>query len=290
MACKRVSLVLGSGGARGYAHIGVIKALEQANYQIHAIAGSSMGALVGGLYANGTLDDYTEWVQRLDFMAVMRLLDFSFVNAGMFKGDRIFERLHPFIGDRLIEDLPVHYTAVAVDLSNRKEFWFQRGSLRDAIRASIAVPMIFTPADINGRLFIDGGILNPLPLSVTVAHDIDIVIAVNVNAQTKKLPTTLDIASESDGAIQPRSLLGKALTFLKFQSALELRMLDVMNRSFEMMQESLSNYKIAGYPPDLEISIPVDLCNGYDFHKAQQVIDAGFAATEKALAEFESVD
>ena len=99
-----------------------------------------------------------------------------------------------------VEDLPLHYTAVAVDLSNRKEFWFQRGSLRDAIRASIAVPMIFTPAEINGRFFIDGGILNPLPLSVTVAHDIDIVIAVNVNAQTKKPPPAFEVASETDTA------------------------------------------------------------------------------------------
>ncbi len=179
---RTVSLVLGSGGARGYSHIGVIEELLRCNYEIKSISGSSMGALIGGLYACGKLEVYKEWVLSLDIFDVGKLLDFSFSGGGIIRGDKIFNVIKNMIGDVMIEDLPIPYTAVAIDLIKQKEVWIKKGSLADAIRASIAIPTIFTPKKIGQRYLIDGGVLNPLPIAPTVSDDTDITIAVNLCA------------------------------------------------------------------------------------------------------------
>lgn len=292
---KTIALVLGSGGARGHAHIGVIETLETAGYKIVSISGSSMGALIGGLYACGKLPNYKAWILALDFMDMLKLLDFSFSDAGLLKGDRVFEELSDFLGENtLIEELPIRYTAVAADLVTRKEIWFQRGSLKTAIRASIAVPLVFTPVHIGGRLLVDGGVLNPLPVAATLSEHTDLVVAVNLNAQQYVSPT---ISLEKD--LQPSNTLQevakpsfkeRALAFLKRQNPLEIPMFDILNRSFDTMQEALSHYKIAGYPPDIEIKIPINACNFYDFHKATDLIEMGRVATQKALEQFEGTE
>ncbi len=185
-----VSLVLGSGGARGLAHIGVIEWLEENGYEIKSISGSSMGALVGGIYAAGELDTYKQWVTALDRSDVVRMLDISFGWSGLLKGERIINRLRDLIGDRAIQDLPISYTAVATDIERGKEVWLSKGSLFDAIRASIAVPLIFTPYEINGRKLLDGGLLNPLPVAPTLRDQNDITIAVNVDGRPDRSPAT----------------------------------------------------------------------------------------------------
>ena len=163
MTNKTVSLVLGSGGARGLAHIGVIQWLEENGYEIRSISGCSMGALIGGIYACGKLDVYEEWVRAISKFDIIRLLDVSWGSQGLVDGERIIEVLKELVGDRRIEELPIEYTAVAADVKREKEVWLKRGSLFDAIRASIALPLFFKPFEINGTKLLDGGILNPVP-------------------------------------------------------------------------------------------------------------------------------
>ena len=182
MTAPTVSLVLGSGGARGYAHIGAIEELLAQGYDIRCIAGSSMGAVVGGVYAAGKLDEYRDWVMSLQRFDVLRMLDWTFRGGGLIKGDRIIDKLRELIGDVRIEDLPLSYTAVAVDILAQREVWFSRGSLFEAIRASIAIPAVFRPHHYQGRTLVDGGLLNPVPVTPTLRDLTDCTIAVDVNA------------------------------------------------------------------------------------------------------------
>ena len=182
MTNKTVSLVLGSGGARGLAHIGVIHWLEDNGFDIRSISGCSIGALIGGIYACGKLDVYEEWVRAISKLDIVRLLDLSWCKQGLIEGERIITALKDLVGDRQIEDLPIEYTAVAADIKREKEVWLKRGSLFDAIRASIALPLFFTPFEINGRKLLDGGILNPVPIAPTFEDNTDLTIAINLGA------------------------------------------------------------------------------------------------------------
>jgi NTE family protein len=182
-----ISLVLGSGGARGYAHIGVVEELIAQGFEIRSIAGSSMGALVGGIHAAGKLDAFRDWVLPMARYDVFKLLDITITGGGFIKGNRIINAMREQVGDVNIEDLPISYTAVAVDLDAHREVWFSRGSLFDAIRASIAIPTIFRPHRYQGRLLVDGGLLNPLPVSPTLRDHTVATIAVDVNATPEPL-------------------------------------------------------------------------------------------------------
>ncbi|TFV60955.1 esterase [Mycobacterium sp. PS03-16] len=188
---KRVALVLGSGGARGYAHIGVIGELRERGYEIVGLSGSSMGALVGGLQAAGKLDEYTEWAKSLTQRAVLRLLDPSITAAGVLRAEKILDAVRDILGDVCIEDLPVPYTAVTTDLIAGRSVWLQRGPVDAAIRASIAIPGVITPHVLDGRLLADGGILDPLPMAPVAAVNADVTIAVSLGG------------SESGGRAEP---------------------------------------------------------------------------------------
>ncbi|WP_331436490.1 patatin-like phospholipase family protein [Gordonia sp. w5E2] len=180
---SRVALALGSGGARGYAHIGVVTELDARGYEIVSVAGSSMGALVGGLYCAGRLDDYVDWISGLSQLDVMRLLDVSLSKpGGMIGAERILARVREILGDTVIEDLEIPFTAVATDLAAGRPVWFQKGSLVDAIRASIAIPGVIRPHEVDGRLLADGGILDPLPVAPTSAVSSDVTIGVVLDA------------------------------------------------------------------------------------------------------------
>jgi NTE family protein len=184
---RGISLVLGSGGARGYAHIGVIEELLAHGFRIESIAGSSMGALIGGVYAAGKLDAYRNWVGSMQRYDVWRMLDWTLTGGGFIKGDRIIEAMRDLVGETNIEDLSIPYTAVAVDIDAQREVWLSRGSLFDAIRASIATPAIFRPHRYQGRTLVDGGLLNPVPVSATLRDLTDCTIAVDVNALAEPL-------------------------------------------------------------------------------------------------------
>ena len=193
---KRVALALGGGGARGYAHIGVIQVLEEHGYEVVGIAGTSMGALVGGVHAVGKLDEYADWVSTLRTRDVLRLLDPSLRSPGTIKGHRVMARVSELLDGVRIEELPVPYTAVATDLLGRKEVWFQEGPVDMAIRASIALPTFIPPVVLNGRLLADGVMMNPVPIAPLSGLDVDLTVAVNLSG-APSTPTHVSVRKES---------------------------------------------------------------------------------------------
>ncbi|GMQ92386.1 MAG: patatin-like phospholipase family protein [Gammaproteobacteria bacterium] len=291
---KTVSLVLGSGGARGLAHIGVIEWLLENGYDIKSISGSSIGALIGGIYATGKLDVYKKWVMALDKTDVFRLLDFSFGSGGLLKGERIMETLRELVGDRLIEDLPISYTAVATDVEKSKEVWLNEGSLFDAIRASIAVPLIFTPYTLNGRKLLDGGLLNPLPIAPTMRDQTDITIAVNTEglADNPKAVTLDQPAMETDDEQDEDgdSYKARIKEFIssiqgKFKSEREERwdFFDVLFLSLDTMKNAIISTKMATYPPDHLLVISSHAAKAYEFYRAAELIELGRRAADQYL-------
>ncbi len=289
---KTISLVLGSGGARGYAHIGVIEELLKHGYEIKSISGSSMGALIGALYACGKLDMFKEWVLALDLLEVAKLIDFSFTRTGVIQGDKVFHVIEDMIGDIMIEDLPIPYTAVATDFMKQKEVWIQKGKLIDAIRASIAIPTVFTPKKITDRYLIDGGVLNPLPISPTVADDTDSTIAVNLSANVSK-DYKLHIPKkerEKESKIQEIFLemaqkAEKLLEREKKSNFDEMGMFDIMGRTIDIMQNAVRECKMAGYSPDIIIGIPNNACGFYEFNRAYEMIELGRVITQEHFDE-----
>ncbi|WP_372965505.1 patatin-like phospholipase family protein [Marinobacter sp.] len=188
---KSVALTLGSGGARGYAHIGAIEVLMERGYRIIAVSGCSMGALVGGMHAAGKLQEYKDWVTGLGQFDVLKLLDVTFTSIGAIRGEKVFSVVRDILGDTRIEDLSIPYTAVATDLLAHKEVWFQEGPLDQAVRASIAIPSVVTPLVLNGRVLVDGALLNPLPIIPTISAHADLVVAVNLSGeddQQRRIP------------------------------------------------------------------------------------------------------
>ena len=191
---KTVALTLGSGGARGYAHIGAIEVLTERGYDIIAVSGCSMGALIGGMHAAGKLKDYKDWVTGLGQFDVIKLLDVTFSSVGAIRGEKVFSVVRELLGDTRIEDLPIAYTAVATDLLAHKEVWFQEGPLDKAIRASIAIPSVITPLVHNGRVLVDGALLNPLPIIPTISAHADLIVAVNLSGEDEKMQSLPDAA------------------------------------------------------------------------------------------------
>ena len=259
---KTVSLVLGSGGARGYAHIGAIEELIAQGFDIRSVAGASMGALVGGIYAAGQLDAYRDWARGLQKFDVLRLLDWTF-RGGLIKGDRIIGWLRELIGDVAIENLPIPYTAVAVDILAQREVWFTRGPLFDAIRASIAIPTVFRPHHYEGRVLVDGGLLNPVPITPTLRDLTDCTIAVDLNAA----PDDADSGPAPDANTDPG-------------------LLETFARSLDTVQATLTRFKLAAQPPDLVVQIPRNAGAFYEFHRAPELIEVGRARTRAALAQW----
>lgn len=296
-----ISLVLGSGGARGYAHVGVIEELRAQGYEIRSVAGSSMGALVGGVYAAGKLTEYREWACGLKTFDVLRLVDWSWRGGGLIKGHRVIGALRDLVGETNIEDLPISYTAVAVDIDAQREVWFSRGSLFDAIRASISIPTVFRPHRYQGRRLVDGGLLNPVPVTPTLRDLTDATIAVDVNAEAegvaeRETPITRPEVPEPDdaqragmgriGAIWGRFVEKRATKRVVLH---EPGVLDLFARSLDVVQETLTRYKLAAQPPDLVISIPRNVCAFYEFQRAAEVIEIGRQRTREALARWQRV-
>lgn len=296
---KTVSLVLGSGGARGLAHIGVIRTLERHGWTIGAITGSSMGALIGGFYAAGKLEAYAEWAEDLTEFNVLRFLDVAWGGAGMLKGEMLMETLQEFIGRHRIEDLPVPLTIVAADVLRRREVWLTRGDLFDAIRASIAVPMVFTPHTINGRPLLDGGILNPVPIAPALQDSTDAVIAVSLSGVPQKLGAGNRLGNRPRQPVKAQHRYRRRIeTFIEqLQDKLgleskddeqepDLSLWDTALLSLDAMQASIARGMLAAYPPDLLIEIPINTCGAHEFYRAKEVIAAGELWTERALERY----
>lgn len=323
----RVALALGSGGARGYAHIGVIQVLEERGLDIVNIAGSSMGAVVGGLHAAGRLDHYSTWVRGLRQRDVVRLLDLSLSAPGAIRAEKVLARVRELLGGARIEDLPIPFTAVATDLAARKEVWFQRGPVDAAIRASIAIPGVITPVVLNGRVLADGGVTNPVPIAPTSSARADVTVAVSLAGEPSgraggaPVRETAEARPMDEWADRFRAGASQLLEHDVVRSLLNrfgngaepdataaeepppgrgparpgeaperfgalppgMGKLDMMYQSLDAMQSVLIRYRLAGYPPDVLVSVPRDACRSLDFHRAAEMIELGRRLAAEAL-------
>ena len=308
----RIALSLGSGGARGFAHIGVIEELESRGHEIVAVSGASMGALVGGVYAAGKLPEFQDWAYALTQSSVYRLLDLTLRGPGMVHADRVVGDIAEMLGNVLIEDLNIPYTAVATDLTTRREIWFQTGPLAMAIRASIAIPSVITPVNYEGHILADGGVMNPVPLEPLSSYVSDATVAVALSgrptAGTLMTPANDVEEGHPQGWLTKLWTLGTDLVDKqpvrgKSQSPEQatdgadrqptfdalpesLKVADVITMSLETMQGAIGRYRMAANPPDLLVSIPRDTAGTYDFHHAREIADVG---REKAIAAFDAI-
>ncbi|UPT78523.1 patatin-like phospholipase family protein [Sulfurovum sp. XGS-02] len=287
---KTVSLVLGSGGARGYAHIGVIETLEEKGYTIKSISGSSMGALIGGVYAAGKLDAYKEWVLSLDFIDTLKLLDISLAHGSIVNIDSVYQKIEQMIGDLTIEELPITYMAVASDIKNRKKIWFKKGKLIDAIRASIAIPTVFRPVIENDMILVDGGVLDPLPIASVSSDKTDLTIAVNLNANIENSYhiERPEKEGKAENTLYKKTiqLVDKAKESIGKDSSKEKPPIDILyilNKSLDATQSLIVENTLKEHQPDLMIEIPRDACESYEFDKAYEMIEIGKRATQESL-------
>ncbi len=290
----RVALALGSGGAKGLAHIGVIAALEEAGFEVGAISGSSIGALVGGIYALGKLDVYRDWVCSLDKLDVLRLVDWTLSGAGLIKGERIIAAVRDLVGEADIETLPISFTAVATDLERQREVWISRGPLFDAIRASIAIPSVFHPHVVDGRRLVDGGLLNPVPVTPLLREHYDQLIAVSLDGPRR---------GHAKAAAEPvpqgpyrqrfasfvQHLTGHTPAEPAPKPAQEPNWINLMGQTLDMMQGNLARLRLAAYRPDLLIELPRDCCALYEFYRAEEMIALGHAEAAHLLADWPGV-
>lgn len=280
---KNVALVLSSGGARGFAHIGVIKVLENLGYNITSVAGTSMGALVGGIHASGKLNEFEEWVSGLDVMEVLKLTDISLSKKGFVKGTRIIEKMKEIVPDRNIEDLPIPYSAIATDLIRGRERIFNSGSLFDAIRASISIPTFFQPFSMGGDYFVDGGLVNPIPINRVKRHDGDLLAVVDVNADIPHIRVEpLPDEEESWGKSylrRIRKINAHAGKHIPRNEKDDIGLFNLNNRSISIMLNQIAALTLMDHKVDIMIQISKDSYGTYDFYKAGEIIREGERAT-----------
>lgn len=286
MAKTTVSLVLGIGGARGLAHIGVIQWLTENRYDIRSIAGASMGALIGGIYAAGKLEVYAKWVSALERMQVVRLLDPAFGRSGLFKGERIMGVLRELIGDFDIEELPVAFTAVATDLESGEEVWLREGKLFDTIRASIATPLIFTPFEYRGRKLLDGGLVNPVPIGPTLDDATEMTVVVDLSGPSESKPPPAPKAPAPEGSSYQRRIRAfvDSLHPPKTEAEPVHGILDIALASMDAMQNTIAHLRLAAYSPEITVAIPRNACGFLEFWRAEELIALGRERAARAFA------
>lgn len=287
----KIGLALGGGSARGWAHIGVINELEQIGIIPDIICGTSIGALVGGVYLAGQLDSLREWLLQLERKEIIKYLDIRLLRGGGFvEGSRLMDFFHQQMGDINIEDLPKPYTCISTDLETGQEVWFQNGPLLDAIRASIAIPGIFTPVHLRNRWLVDGGLVNPVPVSVCRALGAELVIAINLNQEnlnrrTGQLTHIYQHSEENNESVE-NSLLQRISGGLKHRAdALVSQffepkiptpgLFDVLAGSIGIMQDRLTRSRMAGDPPDIILNPRVANIGLLEFDRAAEAIEAG---------------
>ena len=283
---KKIALVLSGGGARGLAHIGAIETLESHGYEITSIAGCSMGALIGGMYAAGKLPEVKDWVLALDRRKVLSLVDFSLSLTHLVKGDRVMEALKEIVPDVNIEDLPIPYTAVATDWNSGKEVIFDHGSLYDAIRASISIPLFLNPVRREEMLLVDGGLVNSLPLNRVVRHSGDLLFGINVSTHDYQGELLMQQFVE-------RKLLSKSMPaavmnrIMKHFEGININYVTLLMRTIAIMLEQNTRQQILISRPDLVVQVPMKRYGVFDFDKAAAILQIGKHKTSRALRRFE---
>lgn len=303
---KSVALVLGSGGARGLAHIGAIEALEERGYTITSVAGCSMGSIIAGMFCAGKLKEAKEWFLSVDRQRILQLTDFSITGNSLVKGKKVIKALQDIVPECRIESLPVPLTLVASDLLTTDEIVFEEGSLFEAIRASISIPLFFQPVQWQGRLLVDGGILNPLPLRQIKRHEGDLLVAMNISGKDglaieRRQSDLLKIAQTLQEQRLPympkpvqklRDTVTTKLTAIERARSINLQgtvnyvtMLDRMS-DMQIQQSTLLALQLT--PPDILATMPQYAFNTFDFDKAEQIIAEGHRLMTEALDTYES--
>jgi NTE family protein len=293
---QNVALVLSSGGARGIAHIGVIEELISSGFNITSVAGTSMGSVVGGMLAKGTLPEFKDWILKFTKMDVIKFMDLTIARGGMIKGEKIMNVLGDLVGDVNIENLQIPYACVAADLIGRKEMIFSKGSLLQAIRASCSIPTVFMPVSNDGMLLVDGGVLNPLPLDVVHRTPGDLLIAVNVNAQIPYFPP-----SKADSHTEQKKHYGKVREMINQRwsgvidqyvekylnghppKPKQINLFDIITESINLAQNKVANIYIENYKPDYIVETSFKIATLFDFYKSEELIEAGRIACRKSL-------
>lgn len=282
-ARKDVSLVLSTGGARGLAHIGAIDQLESMGYTVRAVAGTSMGALVGGMYAAGRLDDFKEWMSTIDRKKILSLLDFSLSISHIAKGERIIKAMQKVVPDVRIEDLEIPYCASATDAVTGQEVTFTSGSLYEAIRASISLPLFFSPVKCEDRILVDGGLVNPLPLNRVKRSKNDLLVAVNVSGHDYRGQVELRriIREQKSEKSRFHSLLNRLMP-----DDADLNYYTLINRSTSIMINRNAQLSLKITPPDILVDIPMNRYDTFDFDKYERLASIGQAKTKQAIEKF----
>ena len=283
----RLGIALGSGSARGWAHIGVLRALEQAGIFPDVVSGTSIGALVGAAYASNGLDRLEEWVARIDWWDIIRYMD---VRLGGVEGERLMRAFRERVEDAPIETLPKPFGAVATDLQTGREVWFQEGSLLEAVRASIALPGLFSPVRYQGRWLVDGGLVDPLPVSLCRALGADRVIAVNLNGdivgkhfrgRPPRLAAPSPLLVRLSASLQ--AMLGNNHAMNETEEEGRPGLFDVMAGSINIMQDRITRARMAGDPPDVVLAPQLAHLGLMDFDQADEAIAAGMECVRRHL-------
>ena len=295
----KVGLALGSGSGRGWSHIGVLRALQERGIDPVVVSGASSGSLVAAAYASRQLDQLEAWARSLTKVDVWRLLDATFRGGGVMRGNRLMRAVGEHIDDRAIEDLDYKFGAVAADLKNGKEIWIRKGSMLEAVRASSGLPGLFTPMFHDKRWLIDGGVVNPVPVSLCRAMGAEYVIAVNLNRPasrfeylTNEPPTVIPVVEEHETA-ERRELLARwsgllesLVSSVRSESGpSEPGMMEVMYSTITIMQDQITRSRLAGDPPDLILRPQLSDFNMMDFHRASESIDIGYKAMQRMAAD-----
>lgn len=292
---KTVSLVLSSGGARGLAHVGVIEELERRGYQIGEIAGCSAGALVGGMFSAGRMPEFKDWICNLDRIDVFSLMDFTFSSRGFIKGEKVYNALKKVVPDCQIEDLPIQFSCNAVEVHTGKEYVFRKGSLYKAIRASGSIPSVFLPAKIEKNHFIDGGVINPVPISLLSDPEETLVVVVDVNGlENEFIPPPQKDESGKQFISLPswlKDYQSKMRQFFpdekKSDSKTSYSSLDLVTRSFDLLQDRFCELLLEKYPVDVKIKISRKQAGTLEFHRSAEMIEIGRLKAKEALDQLE---
>lgn len=280
---RRVALALAGGGARGVAHIGAIEELERRGYEIAAVAGTSMGALVGGMYAAGHLEEFKEWMCSLDRYKVFGLVDFTFSAEGLVKGSRVIDAMKELIPDMRIEQMRLPFTAVSADLLTGREVVIERGGLYDAIRASIAIPSVFRPVHRDGMVLTDGGIVNPMPVNRVRREAGDLLVAVDVCA-----PFAVEGSGAVGGSVPAAGVNAIGAGRAALRKLPSLNYYKLITASTEIMMQHLTRLMCRLYRPDVLVELPADRFGLFEFYRSREIAEAGAAAARQALDRFEA--
>jgi len=281
---KNVALVLSSGGARGLAHIGAIEVLEEEGYHITSIAGCSMGALIGGVYAAGKLEEFREWMKGIDRKKMLELTDFSLSLNHIVKGDRIIEAIMEFVPDVAIENLPIPYCAVATDWMSGREVVFRTGSLFEAIRASISLPSFYKPVHRDGMILIDGGVINPIPLNRVVRHKDDLLMGVDVSGYDYKAKENIK-HEISERRNRGKSMAAQILDKL-IPDNIDFNHYTVLSRTSSLMIRQNAKLMAQLMKPNVLVDIQISRYGSFDYDKSEKLIAIGRQKTLKAINNF----